>query len=163
MACDSSSVADDSIFVTSLWAMLVLDYSVEIYEGFHYSVDMWLGMVLTTLLWRVLAPLERSNSLSMKNDDAVHTPSPQIGWQKNVWTRRNMVRYFPPTAIAYLQLVILPQWTANPVILLYVGALLFIYFCFVLKEKKENQKHLYMHYMQHVLLSLLVMAFGIYL
>jgi hypothetical protein len=163
MACVSSSVADDPIFAASLWSMLVLDYSVEIYEGFHYSVDMWLGMVLTTLLWRVLASVERSTSLSMNNYTAVHAPSPQIGWHKSMWTHRNVVRYAPPPAVAYLQLVILPQWTANPVILFYVGSLLFIYFCFVRKENKESQKQLYMHYMQHVLLSLLVMAFGIYL
>ena len=40
-----ASVGDNMWFSTALWTLVALDYAVEIYEGFHYSVDMWLGMV----------------------------------------------------------------------------------------------------------------------
>jgi PAP2 superfamily C-terminal len=47
------------LFVATLWYLLVFDYLIEILEGFHYSVDMWLGLVLVVLIWIVLEPLEK--------------------------------------------------------------------------------------------------------
>jgi PAP2 superfamily C-terminal len=43
LACLTTSVVGKPLFTTALWMLVSMDYMVEVYEGFHYSVDMWLG------------------------------------------------------------------------------------------------------------------------
>ena len=62
MACVSVSLANDSLFTVAVAWLLGMDYLVEVYEGFHYSVDMWMGAVLCSLLWRVWKPIEDNNT-----------------------------------------------------------------------------------------------------
>lgn len=156
VACTASSVADDPIFGIALWSMVVLDYAIEIYEGFHYSVDMWLGIVLVSLLWRTLKPLEGATKAS---PDAVVSTAQQ---QQPV-SVQSVVMYLPPALVAYVQLMFLPQWTANFLIVSFASFAVLIFFKFVWKEVQHAKKQVYIHYSQHVLLCLLLMAFGIYL
>jgi hypothetical protein len=157
VACVSTSVAEDPIFAFSLWSMLLLDYAIEIYEGFHYSVDMWLGMVLVSLLWQVLAPLEGSSS-----------PASSISRPATVapdFSRATLLAYLPPAAVAYFQLTLLPMATANLLIVLYaavaVGILLYVSGGGA--DITPSRRAYLTHYAQHILLCLLFMALGIYL
>ena len=155
IACVATSVANDKLFSVALWSMVFLDYCVVVFEGLHYSVDMWLGVILSSLLWRTLQPLEVPiTMLATPINTSHHT---------NTLTLRNAIKYAPPAIVAYLQLVVLPMWCANIVILMYFITALTIYFKFVLTEEKESKKQPYMHYMQHVVLCVLFMALGIYL
>jgi PAP2 superfamily C-terminal len=155
VACVATSVSDDPIFSAALWSMVVLDYAVEIYEGFHYSVDMWLGMVLVTLLWKVLYPVE-----GVANDVV---GSSQPSYQPPSISTRTVLAYVPPALVTYLQLIVLPQATANILILLFAGTTVVIYFQCIRNEVKEAVRQAFVHYTQHILLCLLFMALGIYL
>lgn len=138
--------------------MLILDYAIEIYEGFHYSVDMWLGMVLVALLWQVLAPLEGTASKP--------PPPPMVAP-----SRSTVLLYLPPAAIAYLQLTLLPMSTANLLIVFYAVVAIGVYFygSGVLRKSGDDgtssssRRVACTHYAQHILLCLLFMALGIYL
>lgn len=192
VACVATSVAGDSLFSIALWSMVVMDYAVEIYEGFHYSVDMWLGLVLVSLLWRVLEPLEGNHRNeyvgaasaavpaidgdglgSSKTNTRLDLDTTTLGSTKlsnnyrqqspMISTSALVLMYTPPVILAYMQLILFPQWMANFLIVLYTVVSLVIYVAFVLKEKMENRKLLAMHFTQHVLLSLLFMALGVYL
>jgi len=155
ITCLATSVANDRIFSVALWSMLLLDYSVVVYEGLHYSVDMWLGMILVVLLWRVLKPLERpTNSIA----STVNPPRPQS--HNSTLTVRNAIWYAPPAIVAYLQMVVLPLWAANFVIFMYILIALTIYFKFVLKETKEVRKQPVVHAL-HAAHSALCYFYGI--
>jgi len=58
LACAFTSVANDGTFSTAVWTLVALDYAIEAYQGLHYSVDMWLGCIVTCLLWQLTKPLE---------------------------------------------------------------------------------------------------------
>lgn len=58
LGCASTSVASNTRFSMALWTLMALDYSIEAYQGLHYSVDMWLGCIVTCLLWQLTKPLE---------------------------------------------------------------------------------------------------------
>jgi hypothetical protein len=148
--------------------MVVLDYAVEIYEGYHYSVDMWLGIVLVSLLWRVLEPFEgisrRENSRPTASESA-HSRFPmdhQAQMRKRLSLTTSFVYIFP-AVVAYLQLTCFPTWTTNFLIVLYVLSSITIYVLFVVREEQEALKRRGMHVTQHVLLCLLFMALGVYL
>ena len=59
VACICTSVADNTMFSLAAWSLLAFDCVMEVYEGFHYSVDMWLGVVLTCLIFHSFAVLEK--------------------------------------------------------------------------------------------------------
>ena len=65
--------------------------------------------------------------------------------------------------IAYVQLVALPEASANFLIVAYVVLSVVIYTRFVWKEPHEETRHFFEHYVQHVFLCLLYLALGIYL
>ena len=150
MACVATSLAGQRTFTVALWSMVVLDYAVEIYEGFHYSVDMWLGMVLVILVWRVMGCVEAN--LERKEQAA----TVQVSWQR-------AVLYSPPAIVTYLQMTLLPEATANFVILAFVVICVAIFLRCIWRQDDAAKKQFYVHYVQHTFLCLLVLAFGIYL
>jgi PAP2 superfamily C-terminal len=175
LACVATSVAGNPLFSAALWTMVVMDYAVEIYEGFHYSVDMWLGLVLVVLLWRVLRPLEGGEAASNpsleriddddnnnKNDAGSTTPASTSAAGLDL---SGAVVYLPPALVTYIQLNFLPEATANFIIIGFVLAAAVLYVVFVVRsqQKHEQQKQFLMHYIQHVVLCLLVLALGVYL
>ena len=137
---------------------------VEIYEGFHYSVDMWLGIVLVTLIWNVLQSFEGVPppvSLPVTPDESLSLRSQQ---QQESLTIRCYVAYIVPGLVAYLQLIVISQDIANIVIVLYVISAVFVYIQFASKKRTNSYlRRWYIHYAQHILLCLVFMALGIYL
>jgi PAP2 superfamily C-terminal len=138
LACVITSVSSDAVFQAAVWVLLSLDFCVEVYEGFHYSVDMWLGCVLVCLIWRVLQPLENEQPIGFVDNDAVtkdssgDKSSSQSGMTRRTFrsaTRRDALWYGIPTAIAYLQAtnIVLPKSTANAVIIGYVASAVIVY------------------------------------
>jgi PAP2 superfamily C-terminal len=137
LACVITSVSSDPVFQAAVWVLLALDFAVEVYEGFHYSVDMWLGCVLVCLIWRVLQPLENEQPIDIDNDAVTKdssgaTSSSQSGMTRRTFrsaTRRDALWYGIPTALAYLQAtnIILPKSTANAVIIGYVVSAVLVY------------------------------------
>mmetsp|Transcript_35092 Transcript_35092/g.73085 ORF Transcript_35092/g.73085 Transcript_35092/m.73085 type:complete len:496 (-) Transcript_35092:535-2022(-) len=163
LACVASSVSDDVVFCIALWTMVVLDYMVEIYEGFHYSVDMWLGMVLVSLLWRVLQPVEGASQ------SASHSQQPEsfetIDVKSNEWLlwKGTVAAYTAVALVPFLQMTILPSWTVNFLIVLYTLCVVGLYLGFARQTQDSTKAALYQHAAQHFLYCLLFMALGVYL
>jgi hypothetical protein len=42
----------------AVWTLVAVDFAIESYQGLHYSVDMWLGCIVTALLWQLTQGLE---------------------------------------------------------------------------------------------------------
>ena len=155
------------MFAIALWSMVVMDFMIEIYEGFHYSVDMWLGIVLVTLLWNVLQSFEGlppASPVSVSDETASSRSQQQQQQQQESLSTRGYVAYILPGLVAYLQLIVISQDIANIVIVLYVSAAVLVYVKFASKRGTTSYlRKWYIHYAQHILLCLVFMALGIYL
>jgi PAP2 superfamily C-terminal len=163
VACISTSISNDSIFAIALWSMVVMDFMVEIYEGFHYSVDMWLGIVLVTLLWNVLQSFEGLPPVS-QDSSFNETALPRQQQPQETLSIQSYVAYTVPGLVAYLQLIVIPQDIANIVIVLYVLSAVLVYVQYASKAGPNSYlRKWYIHYAQHILLCLVFMALGIYL
>ena len=79
-------------------------------------------------------------------------------------TLRDIALYSIPGVVAYLQLVILPKWTSNFLIVAYVlvGSALLARVTWS-KTDTPTKKAADTHFGQHVIFCLLYMALGIYL
>ncbi|CAB9500692.1 expressed unknown protein [Seminavis robusta] len=109
MAAVSISMAEDSLFSFAVCWLLAMDYAVEIYEGFHYSVDMWMGAILCGLLWRVWKPVEDNNM--ERNKVTLQDIVKRL--QNDRLTFRDIVEYGGPATISFLQVTIIPEVMAN--------------------------------------------------
>jgi hypothetical protein len=122
-----------------------MDFMIEVYEGFHYSVDMWMGAIFTVMLWRILAPIE-----AYGDDDCVME---KREFEKlSQTTSQDAMMYAIPSVGAYLVLIILPQSIANYCVILYFVAVV----VYILRHGID-------HYVQHILFCMLYIAFGIFL
>jgi hypothetical protein len=171
LACVAVSVTNQVVFGVALWTMVVLDYAVEIYEGFHYSVDMWLGLVLVVLLWRVLRPLE-GGVVDDGNDDDGDAAREEVEARKHVtsdvgFTDQPSSFLSSTVGLPNIQLNFLPEATANFTIVGFVIASMLVYVVFGAPRRSEGQRQqqrqFVMHYIQHMGLCLLVLALGVYL
>ena len=151
LACVATHVAEDPVFGVALWVYLVMDYCVEVYEGFHYSVDMWLGMVLVSLIWRVLEPLEQGTMAVKRAPGMISLDT------------RSAIWFACPSLVTWLQLVVLPESTANATILLYLVGGAYLYLGVALRTQDATTKSWYQQIAQHLFFLLLYMALGIYL
>ena len=157
LACVATSVADNGTFTIALFCMLTMDFAVEVYEGFHYSCDMWLGMVLVVLIWKVLHPIE---------GEAESSPGEafcETRYKFSSLMPSKALVYIPPALVAYIQLSVLPEATANFTIIAFVIAAATIYLVFVRRQTNERLRLFFMHYVQHMALCLMALAFGVYL
>lgn len=157
LACVAASVADNGTFTIALFCMLTMDFAVEVYEGFHYSCDMWLGMVLVVLLWKVLHPIEGETQSSPRE------ASCETRYKFSSLMPSEVLVYIPPALVAYIQLSVLPEATANFTIVGFVIAAATIYLVFVRRQTNERRRVFFMHYVQHMALCLMALAFGVYL
>jgi len=133
----------------AVWMLLIMDYSVEIYEGFHYSVDMWMGLVLVTLLWRVFGKETVATGA---------TPAaPSIQWVAPSVTEA--IPHIVPAVLAYLQLVMLPKWMSNPMILVLISVAV----GFFIRGRSKRPGNSDLHLAQHTAYCVLYLALGIYL
>jgi len=172
LACVVASASNDRLFQASLWLLVAMDYAVEIYEGFHYSVDMWLGCVLVCLIFRVLGPVEghQQDQGRRRDSDSITSPSSPssspMASQSNTFgdvSARDVAVYSVPAFIAYVQANLLPRSWANPVIVLYVISIAITFGGFSLRQKTYKLQQAYQHYAQHTTICLLYLALAVYL
>lgn len=169
LACVVSSVADHTLFSIAIWMLVIMDFGVEIYEGFHYSVDMWMGLVLVTLLWRVFRHLEKEEDEDSANRLTDSNNIINVCGARSLW--RSIALYCPPTILAFLQLTVLPEWTVNFLLVLYLLTGIIMYAGFAVQRPSQQQQNQavssstarYQHYSQHILLSMLYFVLGSYL
>ena len=141
MACLAISAAGNMRFSIALWSLLVLDFCIEVYEGFHYSVDMWMGGLITFLLWRSFSWLEDEAA----SDNRELLPMSSV-------TTQELVHFSIPAFITYVVVVVLPEAACNYVI---VGYVLF--------SAGYIERKGFSHFVQHALLCLSFMALAMYL
>jgi hypothetical protein len=145
LACVVVSIVGKPLFATALWMFVAFDYMVEVYEGFHYSVDMWLGAVMVNFIWRSLAPIEQTD-----NSEVVVARKFLTIQQA---TLSDVIKYSIPALGAYIQVVgIIPQDMGNYTIVVFIAAVIL-----------QLLKYGFQQYTQHILFCLLYIALGVYL
>lgn len=155
LACVVTSIVAKPVFTAAIWTFVAMDYMVEVYEGFHYSVDMWLGAVLVNFIWTVLAPLEDSavTTTSLQSSSADGLVAAKKFYPLNETTAYDMVWYFIPALGSYIQVVgLIPKDFGNYTILSYVAVVVY-----------QISRFGFQQYTQHVLFCLLFLALGLYL
>lgn len=145
LACLVVSVVDKPLFSLALWMFVAMDYTVEVYEGFHYSVDMWLGAIMVNFIWRTLQPIEQSCQAETT------TAKQFVPLQEAIVS--DVVRYAIPALLTYVQVAqIIPQHMGNYTIVVFLAAVIF-----------QLVRDGFQQYTQHCLFCLLYMALGVYL
>ncbi|CAJ1966794.1 unnamed protein product [Cylindrotheca closterium] len=146
LACMVTSVVGEPLFTAAIWMFVTMDYMVEVYEGFHYSVDMWLGAILVNFIWNTLASVE--NSANRRQELA---PKKAFIPLQDA-TISDFMKYSVPAVGSYLQLNgIIPNDYANYTIILYFLAVAY-----------RISKIGFEQYSQHSLICVLFLAIGIY-
>ena len=146
IACVVTSVVGKPLFTAAIWMFLTMDYLVEIYEGFHYSVDMFLGAMLVNFLWAVLSPLEDPAKLDQElAQRKFHNLQDS--------TLSDVFRYTLPAFGTWIQLVgIIPHSFATYSCIIYTVIVIF-----------QISRFGFQQYTQHCLFCLLFMALGLFL
>lgn len=144
-ACVSASIAGHPVISMALWSMLATDFLLEVYEGFHYSVDMWMGALIGTMMWRVLAPLEQVDPNTTLTGHKQLKPLSST-------TLAEVGTYAIPAVAAYVNTVFVPHSRKEYAVFGFLG--------FAILEAVRKG---FTHYLQHVLICCLLMALGIWL
>jgi hypothetical protein len=113
LACVAVSVANNIMFSVATWSLLAFDYMIEIYQGFHYSIDMWLGAVVTTLVFRSLSFIEMPCN-KKKDTEKSYAPLRSL-------TYRDIILYLSPALIAFIIVNISNEAIANLWVAIYVA------------------------------------------
>uniref|UniRef100_A0A7S4I8H4 Sphingomyelin synthase-like domain-containing protein n=1 Tax=Odontella aurita TaxID=265563 RepID=A0A7S4I8H4_9STRA len=141
LACVATSVGDNTLFSIAVWSLLTLDYLVEVLQGFHYSVDMWLGAIITSLIFRSLALVED-----------IHDPEPKPNFAPLSSIKvTDVFAYGAPAFLGFVVLTVTNEATANVWIVLYMVAA-------VVTQLKGMA-----HVSRNVLICTMYIALGIYL
>ena len=148
LACVVTSVVGKPLFTTALWTLVAVDYMVEIYEGFHYSVDMWLGAILVNFIWHTLAGVENQSIQEMQG-----TPV-KLFYGLGEASKADWIRFATPVVVAWIQVtgLVVPEDKANYTIVAFIVAVIY-----------QISTSGFQQYTQHCLFSLLYLALGIYL
>lgn len=153
IGCAFTSAASDTSFSVAVWTLIALDYSIESYQGLHYSVDMWLGCVVTCLLWQLTKPVEfggehgriMQNDENGKTEAAVAPPPPPLDGM-------TVAMYALPAALSFLILTVVPEAVVNYFL---VGYSVWVGVIFARSG--------FTIFLQHVLLCELCFGLGVYL
>jgi len=113
LAC--TSVAEDLYFTIAVWMLLTFDFLVEISQGFHYSVDMWLGAVITTLVWHLMKFLDEDNSIQKQKSFT----SLKVLLMSNT-SISDALSYAFPAFMAFIVVAFIPESIANYCIILFL-------------------------------------------
>jgi len=141
--CVATSVAGNRLVSISLWSMLAIDFLIEVYEGFHYSVDMWMGALIGTMMWQIMSPLENIDDQGGLNKKLKSLSSV---------TTSDILAYSIPAAAAFVSVVLLPKEFFPYIVilcLLFFGA--------------QMIRQGFTHHLQHLLICLLFATLNIFL
>ena len=155
IACAFTSVASNTKFAIAVWTLVALDYGIESYEGLHYSVDMWLGCIVTCLLWQLTKSLEmvddgtaggsdEQDATIQANETAATKPPPLDAQVVGM--------YALPAIIAFGVLTVVPEAYINYFLILYSAW-----------AGITMAKYGFTNFVQHVLLCELCFGLGAYL
>jgi len=142
LACVGVSVADNAIFSVAVWSLLAFDYLVEVYQGYHYSVDMWMGAIVTSLIFRSLASVEPRDVVEGEGQKYLPLRSTTI---------RDGIMYTGPALLAFIIITVSREAIANIWIVLYVAA------AAVAQIKGDT------HFSRHIFVCTLYIALIVYL
>ena len=148
LACIVTSIVGKPLFTLALWTLVAVDYIVEVYEGFHYSVDMWLGAIIVNFIWTVLAPIEEASAREQKG-----MPAREF-FALGDASRADWIKFSIPVVVAYIQVTgaVIPAEKANYTIVAFIFVVIY-----------QISTAGFQQYTQHCLFSLLYIALGIYL
>jgi hypothetical protein len=154
IACAATSVSSNTSFSVAVWTLVALDYSIEAYQGLHYSVDMFLGGIVTCLLWHLTAPLENEGEVELwqKEKQRKERGGENISRAPPPLDTTVVTIYAAPAVLAFLILAVFPEACVNYFAIIYslVAAGIF-------------RKHGFTNFLQHELLCMLVFTLGVYL
>jgi hypothetical protein len=148
LACLVTSVVGNGLFSVALWTLVAIDYMVEVYEGFHYSVDMWLGAILVNFIWHTLGGIEERSAHEMQEE-----PAKQF-YGLGEASRGDWIKFSIPVVVAWIQVtgLVVPEEKANYTIIGFIVAVIY-----------QISTSGFQQYTQHCLFSVLYLALGIYL
>ena len=153
IACAATSVSSNTQFSVAVWTLVALDYSIEAYQGLHYSVDMFLGGIVTCLLWHLTAPLENEGEMEQlqKEKQAKEGVGADLA-RATPLDISVIAMYAAPAFLAFLILAVFPEAFVNYFAIAYslTAGLLF-------------KKNGFTNFLQHELLCLLMFTIGVYL
>jgi len=131
----------------AIWTLLTVDFAIEIYQGFHYSVDMLLGMVLTRLIFEVFRDFGlEDDHLSVEGGRLA-----SISFQSLFASKpRDWIQFGLPAVLSFW-VVVFSTWNANIFVVLFVAASTIAF-----RSKEEN-------YAKYLALCLLFIAVITYL
>ncbi len=112
IACAFTSVASNTSFSIAVWTLVVLDYGIEAYQGLHYSVDMWLGCIVTCLLWHLLQTLE-FGGIQRKRSQQHEGKIDSRTAQQTPLDATILGMYALPALLAFLVLTVVPEAMVN--------------------------------------------------
>ncbi|KAL7468368.1 hypothetical protein ACHAXS_008591 [Conticribra weissflogii] len=157
LACALTSVAGNGKFARAVWTLVAVDYAIEALEGLHYSVDMWLGCVVTCLLWVLTNGVEREGEkerrgLMMEWRRRRKRRQHEVSSKMRDWDATVVGMYALPAILGFFVLTVVPEAYVNYFLVgyaLWAGGI-------VVRWGQTN-------YSQHILLCLLYVTLGTYL
>jgi len=149
LASVAISFADNTMFSTAVWSLMAFDYLIEVYQGFHYSVDMWLGGFITALIFRSLESVEVSNTEDGTSNKFLPLKSMTI---------RDAILFISPALLAFVILSIYkPDESMSIDAIANLWIVLYVVGATVASVKGEHQLS------RHILWCTLYIGFVIYL
>jgi len=150
LACAFTSVAANTSFSIAVWTLIALDYSIEAYQGLHYSVDMWLGCIVTCLLWQLTKPLEIGGQRDQKSQNGKAKKGSTV--RPPPLNATTIVTYAVPALVAFFGLTVVPEAFLN-----------FFFMGYSLWVGVYLMKCGFTNLLQHVLMCELCLGLGTYL
>ena len=153
ITCAFTSAASNTPFSIAVWTLVALDYSIEAYQGLHYSVDMWLGCIVTCLLWQLTKPFEfGAGNVPLGNADEIIMSSMPIDFKRFTLDMKIVGTYALPAMVAFVALTVVPEAYVNYILVGYsVWAGIIFSRCG------------FTNFLQHVLLCEVCLGLGAYL
>ena len=149
LGCGCTSVANNVKFSVAVWTLVAVDFAIESYQGLHYSVDMWLGCIVTALLWQLTKDLEVPGAYEQNKVNKVEVANLS---QCAPLDSRIVALYSLPAFLGFAILTFVPEAFVNYFLVgyaIWAGVIM--------------AKWGFTNFSQHILLCLLLATLGSYL
>jgi hypothetical protein len=149
LGCGCTSVANNAKFSVAVWTLVAVDFAIESYQGLHYSVDMWLGCIVTALLWQLTKGLEVPGDMEKKRISG--TGKSKYDSQAPL-DAQTIALYATPAFLGFVILTFVPEAIVNYFLVgyaIWAGIIM--------------AKWGFTNFSQHILLCLLFVTLGSYL